>query len=80
EVGQKKACTSCWARRLCAGGCHYDVHLHRGRMEHPVVGLCDYYRGMIGVGLEVYARLAAEVPQILARAVGEAGANCTQGV
>ncbi len=80
EVGQKQACTSCWARRLCAGGCHYDVHLHRGRMEHPVVGLCDYYRGMIGVGLEVYARLAAEVPQILTRAVGEAGPNCTQGI
>jgi uncharacterized protein len=44
-------CTSCWARHLCGGGCHFEV-AHRGRTA------CDYIRGWLDYCLGAYSRLA----------------------
>ncbi|MGO7860191.1 radical SAM protein [Rhizobium ruizarguesonis] len=51
-------CRSCWARRLCAGSCHYET-IKRGRPA------CDYIRGWLNYCLEVYVELAKQQPETL---------------
>lgn len=55
-------CTSCWARYLCSGSCHYEV-LKVGRPA------CDYIRGWADQCLQIYADLARERPALLAQAL-----------
>lgn len=43
-------CTTCWARHLCGGGCHYEVD----QRDRPA---CDYIRGWLDYCLGAYARL-----------------------
>lgn len=49
-VERQTPCQSCWARRLCGGGCHQEV-LHAGRPA------CDFVRGWLDYGLRAYGRL-----------------------
>lgn len=49
-VERQSPCQSCWARRLCGGGCHQEV-LHAGRPA------CDFVRGWLDYGLRSYARM-----------------------
>jgi uncharacterized protein len=51
HVHRQRPCMDCWARYLCAGGCHHEV-IARGRPA------CDYIRGWLHYCLEVYARLS----------------------
>ncbi|SMX50666.1 radical SAM/SPASM domain-containing protein [Maliponia aquimaris] len=55
-VERQDPCQSCWARRLCGGGCHQEV-LHAGRPA------CDFVRGWLDYGLRVYAQMRAERPE-----------------
>lgn len=54
-VESQAPCRTCWARRLCGGGCHHEV-LHAGRPA------CDFVRGWLDYGLRCYARMIAERP------------------
>ena len=54
-VERQSPCTSCWARRLCGGGCHQEV-LHAGRPA------CDFVRGWLDYGLRTYGQLLKERP------------------
>ena len=54
-VERQLPCQSCWARRLCGGGCHHEV-LHAGRPA------CDYVRGWLHFAILAYSRLNAERP------------------
>lgn len=54
-VERQSPCASCWARRLCGGGCHHEV-LHAGRPA------CDYVRGWLHFAMTAYARLIAAHP------------------
>ena len=58
NLHKQSPCTSCWARHLCAGSCHYDV-MKKGRPA------CDYIRGWVDICLSVYAELASENPMML---------------
>lgn len=49
-VERQSPCQSCWARRLCGGGCHQEV-LHAGRPA------CDFVRGWLDYGLRVYRQM-----------------------
>jgi uncharacterized protein len=55
SVERQTQCQTCWARRLCGGGCHQEV-LHAGRPA------CDFVRGWLDYGLRCYGRLIAERP------------------
>ncbi|MGB5864546.1 MAG: radical SAM protein [Sulfitobacter sp.] len=55
-VERQSPCQSCWARRLCGGGCHQEV-LHAGRPA------CDFVRGWLDYGLRAYGRLHAARPE-----------------
>ena len=54
-VERQSPCQSCWARRLCGGGCHQEV-LHAGRPA------CDFVRGWLDYGLRAYGQLIAARP------------------
>lgn len=55
SVERQEPCASCWARRLCGGGCHHEVR-HAGRPA------CDYVRGWLHFALTSYSRLIAVQP------------------
>lgn len=54
-VERQTPCASCWARRLCGGGCHHEV-LHAGRPA------CDYVRGWLHFAMTAYARMIRDRP------------------
>ncbi|MBO6867565.1 MAG: SPASM domain-containing protein [Thalassococcus sp.] len=54
-VTAQESCQTCWARKLCGGGCHHEV-LHAGRPA------CDFVRGWLHFALGAYARMMAEKP------------------
>lgn len=55
SVETQTTCRTCWARRLCGGGCHHEV-LHAGRPA------CDHIRGWLDFALHAYGRMMAERP------------------
>ncbi len=56
SVEKQTPCSSCWARRLCGGGCHQEV-LHAGRPA------CHFVRGWLDYGLRSYGQLLSRQPQ-----------------
>ena len=52
-------CAACWARSLCAGGCHYDNHLREVTLGLAAGGSCDFIRRWLELGIRVYADLRA---------------------
>jgi uncharacterized protein len=63
HVHTQAPCQDCWARYLCAGGCHHEV-LARGRTS------CDYIRGWLHYCLQAYARLLRGRPDWFGEALG----------
>lgn len=55
QVEAQEACSKCWARRLCGGGCHQEV-LHVGRPA------CDFVRGWLHFAISAYDRMMTERP------------------
>lgn len=58
HLQRQSPCTSCWARHLCAGSCHFEV-LKRGRPA------CDYICGWLDYCLQTYVELQRHHPQAL---------------
>lgn len=59
-ASRAQACRACWARSLCAGGCHYENHLREARLGLPPGGSCDFIRRWLEVGIRVYADLCRD--------------------
>ncbi|WFU07491.1 SPASM domain-containing protein (plasmid) [Rhizobium sp. CB3171] len=59
HVHAQTGCPDCWARYLCAGGCHHET-LHRGRPA------CDFIRGWLYYAITAYGRLSKAKPGLLA--------------
>jgi len=55
---RRDACRACWARSLCAGGCHHDNHLRESELGLAPGGSCDFIRRWLELGIRVYAGLA----------------------
>ena len=55
HVHNQLPCRDCWARYLCAGGCHHEV-IARGRPA------CDYIRGWLHYCLQAYSRISRARP------------------
>jgi uncharacterized protein len=58
HVCHQSPCNGCWARYLCAGGCHHETIARERRA-------CDYIRGWLHYCLGAYARLSAARPALL---------------
>ena len=65
HVHQQEPCSSCWARYLCAGGCHHEV-IARGRPA------CDFIRGWLHYTIQAYGRLSRFAPGWFKGEVGSA--------
>jgi uncharacterized protein len=57
---RRDSCSTCWARSLCAGGCHYENHLRERELGLPPGGSCAFIRRWIELGIRVYAGLGRD--------------------
>ena len=69
--GRGELCNRCWARTLCAGGCHYENHLRENRLEQSPGGSCDFIRTWFRTGMEVYAELRRSGADAIIERVGK---------
>ena len=65
NINAKYACHTCWARPLCAGGCHHEAFVRYGDTGHPNLHYCDWIRGWTNTCLEIYGALAEKNPSFL---------------
>ncbi len=54
------ACAKCWARSLCAGGCHHENHLREAVLGLAHGSSCGFIRRWIELGIRTYGELRAE--------------------
>jgi len=60
EAPRREACSACWARSLCAGGCHHENHVRENDLGLPPGGSCDFIRRWLELGIRVYAKLCRD--------------------
>lgn len=65
HIGAKYDCHECWARPLCAGGCHHEAFVRYGDTGHPNLHYCDWIRDWTNKCLEVYGAIAVKNPGFL---------------
>lgn len=73
HVGAKYECTTCWARPLCAGGCHHEAFVRYGDTGHANLHYCDWIREWTDRCLGIYGALAVGNPEFLERFAGRKG-------
>ena len=67
HVDAKYECQSCWARPLCAGGCHHEAFVRYGDTGHANLHYCDWIREWTDRCLRIYGELAVKNPAFLER-------------
>ena len=65
HIGSKYDCHTCWARPLCAGGCHHEAFVRYGDTGHPNLHYCDWIRDWTNKCLEIYGAIAVKNPGFL---------------
>ncbi len=65
NINTKYDCHSCWARPLCAGGCHHEAYVRYGDTGHANLHYCDWIRGWTETCLEIYGAIATQNPTFL---------------
>ena len=65
HIQVKTDCRTCWARPVCAGGCHHEAYVRYGDTGHPNLHYCDWIRGWTDTCLEIYGAIAAQNPDFL---------------
>jgi uncharacterized protein len=65
HIDVKSDCSKCWARPVCAGGCHHEAYVRYGDTGHPNLHYCDWIRGWTHTCLDIYAEIAVHNPDFL---------------
>jgi uncharacterized protein len=65
NIANKYDCHTCWARPLCAGGCHHEAFVRYGDTGHPNLHYCDWIRDWTDTCLKIYGAIAAKNPGFL---------------
>jgi len=65
NIDTKYDCHTCWARPLCAGGCHHEAFVRYGDTGHANLHYCDWIRIWTNKCLEIYATIAEKNPSFL---------------
>ena len=65
NIDTKYDCHECWARPLCAGGCHHEAFVRYGDTGHANLHYCDWISGWTDKCLQVYGAIAAQNPSFL---------------
>jgi uncharacterized protein len=55
---RRAACRACWARSVCAGGCHHENHVRENELGLAPGSSCEFIRRWLEVGIRVYADLS----------------------
>ena len=56
----RPACSTCWARHFCGGGCHHENLITTGNLGDPNPVTCEILRHSMDRTLETWGRLTAE--------------------
>ena len=67
HIDTKYDCHTCWARPLCAGGCHHEAFVRYGDTGHPNLHYCDWIRDWTDTCLKIYGAISAANPDFLDR-------------
>lgn len=67
HVGAKYECQTCWARPLCAGGCHHEAFVRYGDTGHANLHYCDWIRQWTDTCLRIYGAISVMNPEFLQR-------------
>lgn len=59
-VESKPACSTCWARHFCGGGCHHENLISTGGLGEPNPVTCEILRHSMDLTLEMWARLSRD--------------------
>ncbi len=65
HVNAKYECQSCFARPLCAGGCHHEAFVRYGDTGHPNLHYCDWIRQWTNTCLQIFGAISATNPSFL---------------
>jgi uncharacterized protein len=65
NIDTKYDCHTCWARPLCAGGCHHEAFVRYGDTGHANLHYCDWIRAWTEKCLQIYGAIAARNPSFL---------------
>lgn len=65
NIQSKTDCRTCWARPLCAGGCHHEAFVRYGDTGHANLHFCEWIRGWTHTCLQIYGTLAEKNPKFL---------------
>ena len=65
HINSKYDCHTCWARPLCAGGCHHEAFVRYGDTGHPNLHYCDWIRDWTDTCLRIYGTVSALNPAFL---------------
>jgi uncharacterized protein len=65
HIQSKTECSQCWARPVCAGGCHHEAYVRYGDTGHPNLHYCEWIRGWTDTCLRIYGAIAAHNPNFL---------------
>jgi len=65
NINTKYDCHTCWARPVCAGGCHHEAFVRYGDTGHPNLHYCDWIRDWTDTCLGIYGAIAAQRPEFL---------------
>lgn len=60
DVFHKEACTDCWAKYFCSGGCHANAYHNNGDIYEPFDIGCQMERKRLECALSVYANEQSE--------------------
>ncbi|HKE24679.1 MAG TPA: quinohemoprotein amine dehydrogenase maturation protein [Bryobacteraceae bacterium] len=67
NINRKYDCHTCWARPLCAGGCHHEAFVRYGDTGHPNLHYCDWVRDWTDACLRIYGAISALNPGFLVK-------------
>ncbi len=67
NINSKYDCHTCWARPLCAGGCHHEAFVRYGDTGHPNLHYCDWIRDWTDTCLRIYGAIQAQNPDFLVK-------------
>jgi uncharacterized protein len=65
HIKGKYDCHSCFARPLCAGGCHHEAFVRYGDTGHANLHYCDWIRDWTATCLNIYGEVSAKNPGFL---------------
>jgi uncharacterized protein len=65
HIDTKYDCHTCFARPLCAGGCHHEAFVRYGDTGHANLHYCDWIRTWTNTCLEIYGAVSAQNPEFL---------------